>query len=161
MFKNYGVTADEVKEHIVFISDRGPNIKYGLKNAGYIRLTCYAHIIHNLVCAMFKEPDVKAMIAQCSELTSYVKNQGMNRNFNPSLKLYTTTRWNSVCIMLDAIIKNYHGLYDLLSENQRLRNEERLKRRMQADNKLVELISVLDVCEMVKVRDFLLPFKVI
>lgn len=151
---------DDVKKYVVFISDRGSNIKWGLINGGFIRLTCYAHIIHNLVCAMFNEENMKTLKSQCAELTAHVKNGGLNRKLKPSLKLYTTTRWNSVCIMIDAIVKNYHAIYDLLSEKQRLRNEQRLKQRKQPDNVVVELITVLKQEELISVRDFLLPFKV-
>lgn len=56
-FKMYDLTEHEVKEHVRFLSDRGPDIKYGLKNYGFKRITCYAHIIHNLVSKMLTEPE--------------------------------------------------------------------------------------------------------
>lgn len=105
IFLEYGSSEAEVKEHVLFLSDRGPNIKYGLNNAGFIRLTCYAHIIHNLVSYMFDEPRVMAIIKQCSSLLSYVKNSGMNEDLKTSLKPHTAIRWNSVFLMIDAIIK--------------------------------------------------------
>lgn len=156
----YGFTENEVKEHFIFLSDRGPNIKYGLINAGFIRLTCYAHLIHNLVTHMLDHTRVKEMIKKCCALSSYIKNSGLNKKLNTSLKTFTATRWNSVFIMIDAIIKNYQDIYDLLIMKQRLRNESRIKYNQQPDNSISELVTVLNIAEMEIIRIFLEPFKV-
>lgn len=151
---------DEVKEHVLFLSDRGANIKYRLINAGFIRLTCYAHIIHNLVSHMLSEKRVKEIIQQCSVLSSYVKNSGMNKHLKTSLKRHTPTRWNSVFMMVEAIINNYQDIYEALIVKQRWRNEYNIKNGKQPDNELSELLTVLNRKELEELMTFLEPFKV-
>lgn len=160
MFNSYGLTEAEVKEKVVIVTDRGPNIKYGLIKAGFKRLTCYAHILHNLVCAMLEDPIAKKLVQKANELSAYVKNSGMNTKLQTSLKTYTKTRWNSVFIMINAIINNYEIVYDLLMEKQRIVNEEKIKRRKQPNNDISELITTLNRSELIEMRDFLEPFKV-
>lgn len=118
IFKEYGLSPMEVLTHVIFLTDRGANIKYGLINAGYRRLTCYAHIIHNLVSAIIGETKVSSIVDKCATLSSYMKNHGLNKNLRPTLKRYTPTRWNSVYIMIDCIIKSYGPAYDILIAKQ-------------------------------------------
>lgn len=160
VFKEYGFDEDEVKKKVYFVTDRGPNIKYGLINAGFKRITCYAHIIHNLVSAMLAEPTVKDIVQAANTLSCYVKNCGMNTQLKKSLKRYTTTRWNSIFIMIDAIIESYNVLYDLLSEKQRIVNEEKIKQRKPTDNSITNLITNIDMVDLVEIHKFLQPFKV-
>lgn len=160
VFEKFGLTETEVKKHVVFISDRGKNIKYGLIRAGFIRLTCYAHIVHNLVSHMLGDERVKGIIKQCSTLSNYVKNTGLNPKLKTSLKTYTSTRWNSVFTMVDAILKNYKEVYELMIMKQRLRNEYRLKNRQQPDAEISDLITVIDTKELEAICQFLKPFKV-
>lgn len=160
IFKEYNFTESEVKQHVIFLSDRGPNIRYGLIRAGFVRLTCYAHIIHNLIMCMMEEQAVKDILTLCSRLCSYVKNCGLNSQLKTSLKLYTTTRWNSIYTMIDSIISNYQEVYELLIAKQRLINEARLGNGQQPDNSLSELVTNLPLSKMVQIRDFLHPFTV-
>lgn len=44
IFMEYGLSETDVLVYVTFLSDRGANIKYGLINAGYRRLTCYAQL---------------------------------------------------------------------------------------------------------------------
>lgn len=154
------MTDTEVKEKVIFLSDRGPNIKYGLINAGYIRLNCYAHLIHNLVSNMLSKKSVQEMITQAAKLTAYVKNSGMNSQLKSFLKLYTKTRWNSVFTMFDSIITEYQTTYDLLLYKQRVMNEHGFKNSKQPDNSLSDLITVINLPELIKIKTFLEPFKV-
>lgn len=160
IFKEYDLTEETVKENVLFISDRGSNIKFGLIKAGYIRLTCYAHIIHNLVSAILKEETVSAIIKKCTELCSYMKNSGLNKELKTTLKMCVSTRWNSVYIMINSIIDMYDAVYDLLLSRQRALNEMRLKQGRQPENSLTELVTSLCLADLVKIRDFLKPFKV-
>lgn len=156
----YNLTEDEVKRHVVFLSDRGPNVKYGLIRAGFTRLNCYAHLIHNLVTYMLAENEVRVIIQHCAELSSYVKNSGLNMKLKTSLKRHTPTRWNSTYIMIDAIINNYQDVYELLIVKQRLRNEARLKSYKQIDYEISDLITKLNQNKLDEIRTFLKPFKV-
>lgn len=154
------MSTTEIKEHVIFISDRGPNIKYGLIREGFTRLTCYSHIIHNLVSFILTEQKVKQIVQQCAVLSSYIKNTGLNKQLKPSLKRYTATRWNSVFIMIDCIIKSYNDVYKLLITKQRLRNECKINSNKQPDHEISDMVSVLNQSELIEIRDFLGSFKV-
>lgn len=160
IFGEYGITEDEVLQHVTFLSDRGPNIKSGLANGGFSRLNCYAHLLHNLVSRMLTETKVTQIVAQTAKLSAYFKNSGLNTKLKTSLKLYTTTRWNSVFTMIDAIITEFNAAYELLVYKQRVVNEERLKRNKRPENSLTDMASVLNHEELIQIRDFLQPFKV-
>lgn len=160
IFKEYGLSEGEIKRHVIFLSDRGPNVRYGLTKAGFIRLTCYAHMIHNLVSYMLDEKSVQVLIKQSTCLSSYVKNSGLNKELKMGLKLYTKTRWNSVYSMVDVIINNYQDLYELLISRQRLRNEARISCNQQPDNVISDLVTNINLTELTRLRDFLAPFKV-
>lgn len=160
IFKEYDLTEDQVKQHVTFLSDRGANIRYGLIREGFVRLTCYAHIVHNLVMHMLEDPCLQEIIKLCTRLCSYVKNSGLNSQLKTSLKLYTPTRWSSLFMMLDAIIKMYQDVYNLLVAKQRLINEARMKSGQNPDNNLTDLITNLPLQKMTQMRDFLEPFAV-
>lgn len=160
IFERYGLSEEDTKKHVVFLSDRGSNIKYGLLNNGFMRLTCYAHIIHNLVTAMLKGDQVTTLIGKCADLCTYMKSSGLNNSLKKSLKLYTTTRWNSIFIMIDTIIEMYDSIYETLLAKQRAQNESRVKQRKQPDNALTDILTSINLDELVKLRDFLRPFKV-
>lgn len=145
----------------MFLSDRGKNIKYGLLRNGFIRLSCYAHLIHNLVCYMLDDEYVKEIVNQAAKLSSYVKNSGLNKHLKTSLKRHTSTRWNSVYVMLKAISDNYRDVYELLVTKQRLLNEARWKNKQQTNNEISELITALEPEKMDELIKFLVPFKVL
>lgn len=160
VFNEYGLTEAEVKQHVIFVSDRGANIRYGLIKNGFLRLTCFAHIMHNLIMDMVAIPEVADLITMCSRLCSYMKNSGLNSKLTKSLKLYSPTRWSSLFAMIDTIIGMYQHVYELLITRQRLVNEARLKNGQQPKNNLAELITKLPLGKMIQIRDFLEPFKV-
>ncbi|XP_055307471.1 uncharacterized protein LOC129571680, partial [Sitodiplosis mosellana] len=91
VFGEYGFSEEEVKMHFTFVSDHGADIKSGLLNNGFKRLTCYAHIIHNLVSKMLSEETVKGVVDNCSKLSTYVKNAGLNQHLPKSLKKHIST----------------------------------------------------------------------
>lgn len=63
-------------------------------------------------------------------------------------------------IMIDAIIQMYKEIYEILHAKQRALNEMRLKQHQQPDNSLTEMLTSLDVTELVKLREFHKPSKV-
>lgn len=156
----YGLNSTEVKQRVKFVSDRGPDIKYGLLRNGYKRLTCYAHIIHNLVSKMLTETKINEIILKCSQLSSYVKNTGLNKHLKISLKRYTSTRWNSVFSMIDSIITSFSEVYKMLTTKQRLRNESRINAGKLPDQEILNLIGELNLSELKQIKNFLEPFKV-
>lgn len=156
----YGLNSTEVKQRVRFVSDRGPDIKYGLLRNGYKRITCYAHIIHNLVSKMLTETKMNEIILKCSQLSSYVKNTGLNKHLKISLKRYTSTRWNSVFLMIDSIITSFSEVYKMLTIKQRLRNESRINASKLPDQEILNLIGELNLSELNQIKNFLEPFKV-
>lgn len=127
IFSQYGLNEAEVKEQVLFVSDRGSNFKYGLINNGFKRLTCYAHIIHNLVCEMLKNETVREHLKLCITLCNYFKNSGLNAQMSKSLKAFVPTRWNSIFLMLNSIIEMYDEILGLLAKKQKAINEYRAK----------------------------------
>lgn len=154
------MTTDEVKTQVTILSDRGSDIKYGLINNGYKRLTCYAHIIHNLVSKMLSSPRVKAIIDDSARLASYVKNTGLNKFLKPTVKRFVSTRWNSIFVMIDSILKNFDELLKLLGARQQLRNVSRNKASKQPDQAIIDLLNAINKTVLISLRDFLEPFKV-
>lgn len=160
IFREYDLTSAEVKKHVIFVSDRGPDIKYGLINNGFKRLTCFAHFIHNLVSKMLTEANVKKIVDNCARVASFIKNTGLNKHLKSSLKRFTPTRWNSVYKMIDSIIENYGEIYKVLTARQRLRNEGRINSQKNPDEEILNLITALKKSELVSIKSFLEPFKV-
>lgn len=150
VFVRYDFNEDDVKKYVVFISDRGSNIKYCLIRNGFERLTCYPHIIHNLVSYMLTEPRVKLIISQASELSAYMKNSGLNMLLETTLKRAVSTRWNSVYIMLREILNNYENIVRVLNDKQTT-----------VKNNVLQLITWLKKQEVEQICSFLEPFKLI
>lgn len=82
----YGFSEQDVKDHVVIVTDRHKTYKNGIVYAGITRITCYAHIIHNLLSHMLAEPSVKIVVANASALSSYMRNSGLNSKLKSSLK---------------------------------------------------------------------------
>lgn len=146
VFDEYGLTEQEVKENVYVISDRGPNIKSGLIKHGFKRMTCYAHLIHNLVGTMLEDTEVNEIIKKCSKLTAYMKNTGLNAQLKTSLKLWVSTRWNSVYMMIDSILVNYNDIHDILTKKQRVLDMYNRKHSKPVVI-IMELLTNLDVGE--------------
>lgn len=149
IFAQYGFSEEDIRKFCIFLSDRGPNVRYGLEGFGLIRLNCYAHLINNLVKFMLEDPTVKSIIQSASTLASYLKNAGLNQHLKSTVKTYSKTRWNCVYVMLATIVKNHDGIFDVLSEKQRAMRK----------NDLLPMITVLNMCELTKICNFLETFK--
>lgn len=109
---------------------------------------------------MLQEPEMQQIVEKCAQLSSYVKNSGLNKLLKTSLKRYTSTRWNSVYTMIKCIIENFAEVYKLLTVKQRLRNESRINSHKTPDQVILELITDLDKSKLEEIVTFLAPFKV-
>lgn len=69
---------------------------------------------------MLAEPTVKIVVTNASQLSSYMRNSGLNSKLKSSLKKHTSTRWNSAYMMLREIISNYQEIVDVLNQKQRV-----------------------------------------
>lgn len=94
------------------------NIRYAMSDEEILQFLCYCHLINNLVCKMLQIEDVKNIISKASELVKYVKTAGLCAQLETTLKAHCSTRWNSVFVMFDSIIKNYLKILQILGDKQ-------------------------------------------
>lgn len=153
VFREYDFDEEEVKKYVTFVTDRGGNLKFGLRSSGYERHSCYAHLVHNLVTAMLRFQDMDGTVKAASKLASYMKDRGLNGKLKTSLKTYTSTRWNSTFMMLNSILENYEGIIEVLNEKQRATKI--------GPKNLVDMVTCISKNTLNKVCDFLKPFKMI
>lgn len=173
VLRSYGLSESQVKERVKVISDRGSNVKYGIMDQGIEQLHCYAHIINNIVGKMLEEHDVKQLVEKASKLASYMKNYGHNKHLKTSIKTFSKTRWNSVCIMFKSIIDNYEDIVKVLTDihtahitkASRIGPTSSQSQRRSTDNErcgtdnALSYIGDLNIGQMSAYTDFLLKFK--
>lgn len=91
-----GILADyDLYEHIdniVFVTDRGPDIKAAL--AGYNRHFCFSHMLNNIVKHASK-PAIDKLTSSISKIIKYMKVTGLNTKLSVCLVSYVPTRWNT------------------------------------------------------------------
>lgn len=87
IFSEFGISEDEMKEKITFVTDRGGNMRNALTDCK--RINCFAHIINNIVHHMCTFKDIKDIISRSAALVRYIKITGQNDNplLRSSLKL--------------------------------------------------------------------------
>lgn len=156
VLKSFGLSEDDTKRIITIISDRGANIKFGIRDEGIAQIFCYAHIINNIVGTMLKDGEVKKLIGAASELCSYMKNSGLCKHLNSTLKIFSRTRWNGVYIMFDSILKNYSKIVDVLTEKETALSQSNNLSRNQKNP--YEYVSCIDVNLMNVISKFLKYF---
>lgn len=101
------------QSNIILFLFIGPNIVKATED--YSRWNCLAHLGHNLVQAMFKGNELgSTIVEQVASIVRYVKVNGLCEMFNPTLKSYCDTRWNTVSTMLAPVITHYEKLSRLL-----------------------------------------------
>lgn len=128
---------DCLENKIVFVTDRGPNIRAAVKH--FQAIPCMAHMIHNCVEKMLRKNPIVSAIAI---IVKYFKASGLNAIFVQTLKSYVSTRWSSVYRMLESFILRYEQIKDILNHKQ---------------VHLTELNSTT-LEELILLRDFLKPF---
>lgn len=144
---SYGFTADEVKDSIYFVTDRGSQFKTTDK---FKRANCYPHMLHNIVKATCKDHEVAEIITNAKSLVRYIKRAGLNYRCDLRLKSYCETRWSTVYTMLNSIVIQFDNIYKVL--------EERQKQNKRHSNCL-QYIECLHKSTLSKIVDFLQPFK--
>lgn len=146
-FSEYGFNEEDVKAHVTILSDRGPNVLFGLND--FDRLNCYAHLVNNLVQAMIKVAEITEIAKNVSALTSYLKNTGLHLRLGVTLKPFSKTRWNSVYTMFKALLSaDFQRIAELLIEKQRTSNRP-----------LLPMLTVLEKKDVQAICNFLEPFK--
>lgn len=124
---------------IMFISDRGTNIVKAVST--FMAINCFAHLIHNVVEHML---DKNPIVSSVTAIVKYFKASALHAIlFEQSLKSNVSTRWNSVCTMLETFINNWMRINEIL-------------RRTQKHLKDLDSISLN---ELILMKNFLAPFK--
>lgn len=115
---NFGITEQHIRDNIIWISDRGGNIKNALTLS--VRLNCFAHLINNLVEHMCtKDSNMKTIVSDAASLVRFMKKSGLiNQKLDGPLKSYIETRWNTVYYMLSSILVNFESIQAILSQRQ-------------------------------------------
>lgn len=104
----------QTPKRIVFVTDRGSNIKSGLKDED--RLNCFAHLINNLTQISCQVINCQGgVLESCRQLVSYIKRIGLNQKFkNGTLKMSVDTRWHTIHDMLESISNNWDQIVEEL-----------------------------------------------
>lgn len=111
---NYGIAEDSDK--LMFMTDRGPNIKAAFGNHGFFdRMFCFIHFICGIIKeGLEKEDYKKQMITNCKSVVTYLKHGHKMPLFAPTLKNPAEPRWNSVITMLKSIKIQWETLHEVL-----------------------------------------------
>lgn len=149
-FADLGVNENQMNNNIVWVTDRGSNIKNAFKDAK--RLNCFAHIINNIVREMAdNEVTVKKMINDALTLVRYMKTSSIDCNeLTKSLKKHVETRWNYTYIMFESIEFNYTDIFRLLSEKEKSPGNR--------EKKLVTKLTCLSSSDLAEICTFLKEF---
>lgn len=102
-------------DRLVLVTDRGGNIRLALPEV--IRLNCFPHFLNNIVDHVCENPTVKGYITDCKALVKYFK-FGLNNLLSTTLKSAVSTRFNSVCIMIESILNNWDDVTRILAERK-------------------------------------------
>lgn len=126
-----------IENKIVFVSDRGTNIRAALRP--YQSIACMAHMIHNVVEKMLNKNSIVSAVAS---IVRYFKKSGQSSLFEDTLKSYVSTRWSSVFRMLESVISHWTDIVNILQQRKQ---------------HLTDLQSI-SLEELKLIRDFLKPF---
>lgn len=113
---DYGLS--ELRQCLVFISDRGGNIRAALKYD--TRLNCFPHFLHNIVKYGCEVDSVKRLIIECAALVKYFKFTGLNNMLEKSLKSAISTRFNYVFMMLNSIDDQWDAIKAILEQRHEI-----------------------------------------
>lgn len=146
----YGLTPDEIRK-IIFIADRGGNIKYMLKDENILQVYCFAHILNNIVEHMLQDSQIQDLVNCASSLTSYMKCGNLCKELLTSLKTFSRSRWNGVYIMFKAILTNFQKIIEVLGAKSTLPRNPTQKNPM-------DYITNVNIDLMSKITPVLKPF---
>lgn len=126
---DYGLEGS--KENLVFVSDRGGNIRVALKD--YKRLNCFPHFCHSIVKYGCETDDIKNVINNCAALVKYFKFNGLNNMLKETLKSAISTRFNYIFMMLTSIDKQWNEIEAILTERNEIRRLNSINREFVKD----------------------------
>lgn len=147
IFSQHGISEDEVKKHVVFVTDRGPNIRLAVSD--FENEPCTAHLYNNVVGTMIDTDSMKTIISNATKLVRYVKVSHVGSQLEYRLKMYVSTRWNTAYDMLKSIYDSYREIEQLLEE----------KEASSRKSGIVDHITCLPITDLKCICDFLVFFK--
>lgn len=101
-------------DKLVFVSDRGTNVKKALEQ--FEAISCFAHMVNNLVDTMLIE--ISDLVVAVKALVKYFKVTGLNAALDTTLKSFVPTRWNTVFYMIESVIINWDHIQSILEEKR-------------------------------------------
>lgn len=134
----YGLA--EHSDNLVFISDRGGNIRLALRNL--LRLNCFPHFANNIVKYGCAVESVDNLVKSCASLVKYFKFNGLNNMLEKSLKSAISTRFNYIYMMLESIDNNWDTIKDILTQRRELRRLNVIDR--ETIKQLITFLSVFN-----------------
>lgn len=110
----YGI--DPSSPNVVFVADRGKNVIKALEN--YKRHSCGSHFLCNVVNKSLSDGRPKEVTDVCRNVVSKINHLGKNSLFQPTVKSFCPTRWNSAIAMFSSISVNWEAIQELFTEHE-------------------------------------------
>lgn len=145
VYGEFGLTVEQIRQNIVWITDRGGNVKNSLADFN-VRLNCYAHLINNIVKHMCGEETVAKIIKNASSVVKFFKKSVfLTKDLEEALRSHCETRWNNNYYLLLSVSNNYNAMYDILRRKEECRPSENLVQKITCINKneITQVTSVL------------------
>lgn len=128
-------------DKIVFLSDRGPDIKAAL--GCYNRNFCFSHLLNNTV-QHASEPAINKLTTNVSKVVKYMKVRGLNNKLSTCLISYVSTRWNTRFDMFDSFIKVHSQIGPLIKQA-----------------KTKHVFDLIDISELKEIAEYLKIYKLL
>lgn len=113
--EKYDLILDEIKDKVIFVSDRGSNVVKALEQ--YNHIFCALHFLSNSVKKIFGCGRPQTVLNACKSIVGYVKRAGKVELFDPSLKSTSEVRWNYAIVMMKSIVgkDNWNNMLNVLA----------------------------------------------
>ena len=140
--ESLGIPQHVLCNQLYFVTDRESNVRAALST--FRRIPCARHMIATAVRNILPldeqkevssldnddEPlktAVSSVVTACKSLVSYMKRSGLNNKLASTLKQTIDTRWNSLLVMLESIMKANEKTKDLLEGIQKQEKFENIE----------------------------------
>lgn len=129
---------------VVCVTDRGANVLAAMKDSKHI--SCCDHMINTVLTHMFDSkshaecPAVQGLLTASKELVRFFKKGGLMRLLPTALKQEVCTRWSSIYMLLDSVLKNYDQVEHILQTKNELYRMAGIEKTL-----LEQLVSFLEV----------------
>lgn len=114
-------------DKIVFVSDRGPDIKAALH--GHERNFCLSHLLNNTVQNAC-DGIIDRITSNVSRIVKYMKVTGLNTKLTKCLISYVSTRWNTRYDMFESFLAVYSEIVPIMKDKK----IENLFKRIKVEN---------------------------